>query len=80
VPRLLIPLGAASYSIYLLRNPAISSLNRIAALIHQRLQLPADILFLTFVALAVMIGIDYHLTWERPIPETSAPALAETAP
>ncbi len=66
IPNWLVFLGAASYSIYLLHNPAISALNRVAAFIHQRMPLPADLLFLAIVTLAVMAGIAYHLSWERP--------------
>ena len=67
VPRWLILVGAASYSIYLIHSPAISVLNRVAALIHQRLPLPADILFLLIVVLAAMIGIAYYMAWEKPV-------------
>ena len=59
-PSFLVFLGAASYSIYLIHNPAISVIARFTAPLAWWLALP-----LAFV-LAAACGCLYHLAYERP--------------
>jgi hypothetical protein len=63
----LVFLGAASYSVYLVHDPAISLLNRIASMAQGRHPLSAEIIFLAVVFLATFAGIVYHLMWEKPM-------------
>ncbi len=65
-PAFLVFLGSASYSIYLIHNPAVSILNRIAAKLHTLLHLPAELLFLFTAGGGITAGIVYYLLWERP--------------
>jgi exopolysaccharide production protein ExoZ len=64
IPRGLVTLGDASYSIYLIHNPMISVTSRILA----RLLIPemwVIAMTLSFVV-AVMAGLAYHFLFERP--------------
>lgn len=61
-------LGAASYSIYLVHNPALSVLDRIAGRASALIpSIPAELFFLVAVTAAVMLGVVYHLVWEKPV-------------
>ncbi len=61
-------LGAASYSIYLFHNPALSILNRFAAkAISIYPSLNSEFVFIILSALATFGGIAYYLLWEKPI-------------
>lgn len=61
-------LGSASYSIYLVHNPALSILNRIAGKITAACPwIPIDVLFLLTAAAATGVGIIYYFLWEKPI-------------
>ena len=66
IPSWLLLLGEASYSIYLVHSPAISLL---AGLNHRFLQgkLPAPIVSLTTMTIAVSAGIAVHLICEKPL-------------
>jgi len=66
-PSALIFLGAASYSVYLVHDPAISLLSRVAALVRQSYAVPNDVLFLVVVCGATLAGVLYHLIWEKPV-------------
>lgn len=61
-------LGAASYSIYLFHNPALSILNRFAAkAISIYPPLNSELIFILLSALATLGGIAYYFLWEKPI-------------
>lgn len=61
-------LGAASYSIYLFHNSALSILNRFAAkVISIYPALNSELIFILMSALATLGGIVYYLLWEKPI-------------
>lgn len=61
-------LGAASYSIYLFHNPALSILNRFAAkAVSIYPSINSELIFILLSALATMGGIAYYLLWEKPI-------------
>ena len=66
IPSWLLLLGEASYSIYLVHSPAISLF---AGLNHRFLQgkLPAPIVSLTTMTIAVSAGIAVHLICEKPL-------------
>jgi hypothetical protein len=66
-PSALVFLGAASYSVYLVHEPAIAVLNRVASALSPSATVPAEAWFLAVVALATLAGILYHLWWERPV-------------
>lgn len=69
-------LGAASYSIYLIHNPALSVLNRVAGRINAAYPgIPAEILFLFATATATTAGIAYYILWEKPILKLSKKTL-----
>lgn len=58
--RALLTLGAASYSIYLVHNPALSALVRVSRAVHN----PAAA-FALICAGALCAGLTYHFLWER---------------
>jgi len=64
VPRFLIFLGNASYSIYLVHEPVISLLSRMARRTLLR-DFPVAVVVLN-VSAAVAIGVVFHLGFERP--------------
>lgn len=65
--KILLFLGAASYSIYLFHNPALSILNRFAAkAISIYPSLNSELIFIILSALATIGGIVYYLVWEKP--------------
>ena len=61
--KILLFLGASSYSIYLVHNPALSIFNRI----FHSLNLPYYIDFVAVSVLSIIIGILYFLLYERPV-------------
>ena len=65
-PRFLILIGAASYSIYLIHDPAISILNRIArqGYSYGYWDNP-NIIFIFVAASSLIIGLAYYMTWEK---------------
>ncbi len=65
-PSWLLFLGASSYSIYLIHNPVISLLNRIAQKIYIYVKLPSEVFFLFIAMVSIGIGIGYYFLWERP--------------
>ena len=77
-PRALIFLGAASYSVYLVHDPAISLLSRVAAVLRESYAAPPVVLFLAIVCLATLAGVLYHLIWERPVFRVLSKAIAES--
>lgn len=61
-------LGAASYSIYLVHDPALSVLNRLARHLDSSFPgIPAELLFMSVVPAAVLAGVLYYLVWEKPV-------------
>lgn len=65
-PKPLIFIGAASYSIYLIHNPVISVLNRIAQKIYIQIPLIPEVFFIFTASFSLLIGILYYLIWEKP--------------
>ena len=66
--RSLLFLGAASYSIYLFHNPALSIFNRFAAkVISVYPSINSELIFILLSILATLGGIAYYLLWEKPI-------------
>lgn len=65
-PDVLIFLGAASYSVYLIHNPVISVANRIAQKIYQQNLFNPEVFFVFTATLGLMSGIIYYLVWEKP--------------
>ncbi len=65
MPRLLL-LGSASYSIYLVHNPFISLIVRLG----RRLDLSAWASLAVLILLPTLLGVAYHLSFERPLLRT----------
>jgi len=63
----LLLLGSASYSIYLIHNPLLSVLNRIVNKLDMVSFLDAKVIFLSIVIICVVAGIVLHLLIEKPI-------------
>jgi exopolysaccharide production protein ExoZ len=65
IPSFAVFLGGASYAIYLVHEPFVSLLirtvQRFAVLAHW------PIVLVTIIAIASLVGILYHLVWERPV-------------
>ncbi|MFK5894847.1 MAG: acyltransferase [Pseudomonadota bacterium] len=66
-PKFLIFIGAASYSIYLIHNPVISILNRIASKGLTYVEISPSIIFILVSAFSILSGIVYYLVWEKPM-------------
>jgi peptidoglycan/LPS O-acetylase OafA/YrhL len=66
-PRLLVFLGDASYSIYLVHFPALSVLAKLAKALHVDAYVPALALFCLLAAGATIVGCLFHLVVERPL-------------
>ena len=66
-PKFLISLGSASYSIYLIHNPVISILNRIAFKVHGTVAIIPEILFIIISGLCILAGLLYYVIFEKPI-------------
>lgn len=67
VSKTLIFLGDASYSIYLVHQPALSVLAKIIYPLDLRMRLPLIIPFLFMAAASVGLGVLVHLFIERPL-------------
>lgn len=67
MPRALVFLGDASYSIYLIHFIAISLAAKIAVRLDAMLSLPGLLWFLLVSAAALVAGIGFHLIVERPL-------------
>lgn len=67
VPRPLLALGAASYSIYLTHFPLLSLLAKLAVAGGLVGRVPAGVAFVVVVALAVVGGFLFHRLVERPL-------------
>ena len=65
LPAVVLFLGEASYSIYLVNLPAISLLSKLLS--HLPWQVPGVLLFVVTACLAVGIGIAFHLLVEKPL-------------
>lgn len=65
-PEMLFFMGTASYSIYLIHNPVISLLNRLARKIYVHVKLPPEVFFLFIAIISIGVGIGYYFLWERP--------------
>ncbi|WP_309498689.1 acyltransferase family protein [Sulfurovum sp.] len=65
--RLLLLLGAASYSIYLIHNPLISVLNRIVQKLNMQAWVYPEVTYLMIVTLSIFVGIVFHLLIEKPV-------------
>ncbi|MDH5369511.1 MAG: acyltransferase [Gammaproteobacteria bacterium] len=65
-PKPLIFLGAASYSIYLIHNPAISVLNRVSQKIYAQVPLIPEVFFIFTASFSLLVGVFYYLAWEKP--------------
>ena len=67
VPRILLMLGAASYSIYLTHFPLLSMFAKIAAKTGVIGRIPAELAFIVVVMLTVAAGYGFHRLVERPL-------------
>jgi len=65
-PKSFVFIGAASYSIYLIHDPAISILNRVAQKIYIQIPLAPEVFFIFTASLSLLVGIFYYLVWEKP--------------
>ena len=67
VPRWLVFLGDASYSIYLVHFPALSLLAKVVQKLRLDSWIPSPLLFCLLAASAVGVGCLFHLAVERPL-------------
>ena len=65
-PKVLSFMGTASYSIYLVHNPMISVLNRVAGRVTYYLPLQPEFFFMLISSLSLCSGCLYYLLWEKP--------------
>ena len=65
--KILLFLGAASYSIYLIHNPFLSVLNRLGAPLADEYQVSAEFIFIGAVITSVLAGALYYKLWEKPV-------------
>lgn len=65
--RILLFLGAASYSIYLIHNPFLSFLNRLGAPLANVYQVNVEFIFIGAVIISVLAGTIYYKLWEKPV-------------
>ena len=70
----LLLLGAASYALYLVHDPLISLVTRLAGPLPSVGWLPA---MLALAALSVAASLAYHLLWERPVLRLAARGAAK---
>ena len=66
-PRFLVFLGAASYSIYLVHNPAISIANRLVPMVFSPQLVSAEVIWLVVVAVSILASVAYFIIVERPL-------------
>lgn len=67
VPKPLVVLGAASYSIYLVHAPLLSILAKILGALHVARFLPAPLVFILYVGCALGGGVVFYYLIERPL-------------
>ena len=67
VPRLLLFLGDASYSIYLVHYPVLSALSKATTAARLHTVVPHGVLFVAFVGVATAAGALFHVAVERPL-------------
>ncbi len=67
IPSLLVFVGDASYSIYLVHQPALVFVTKIVASLHLNHQRFAILCYITFPLLALGAGACFHLGVERPL-------------
>jgi len=65
--KLLLLLGSASYSIYLVHNPLLSVLHRVVQKVNLALYIEPNIIFLILVITCLGVGIGLHLYIEKPL-------------
>lgn len=65
--KILLFLGGASYSIYLIHDPFLSVLNRLGALLANDYQVSAEFIFIGAVITSILAGALYYKLWEKPI-------------
>jgi peptidoglycan/LPS O-acetylase OafA/YrhL len=75
VPKLLVLLGAASYSIYLTHFPLLSMLAKVAVRTGMRDHWPPQLSFIVLVGVAVAAGVVFHLVVEKPLLRFGSQAL-----
>jgi len=63
-PEIFIYLGAASYSIYLIHDPCLSILNRVAAKFNY---MPSEIIFINLSLFCVIAGCLFYKFYEKPV-------------
>jgi len=66
-PNFLLLLGSASYSIYLIHNPIISILNRIAQKLLTIVKINQDVVFIIVAMFSLIFGLVYYFIWEKPL-------------
>ncbi|MDZ7817316.1 MAG: acyltransferase family protein [Aliarcobacter sp.] len=67
VPKLLILLGSASYSIYLIHVPMLSILHRVVQKLNLKEFLQNELVFISVSVIAIISGIILHMLIEKPI-------------
>jgi len=67
VPKLLILLGSASYSIYLIHLPILSVMHRIVQKLEFKDFLHSDLIFIIVCIIAIISGVVLHLLIEKPL-------------
>ncbi|OJH06712.1 MAG: hypothetical protein AOY29_05950 [Alcanivorax borkumensis] len=65
--KILLFLGAASYSIYLIHNPFLSFLNRVGAPLANVYQVNVELIFIGAVIASILAGAIYYKLWEKPV-------------
>jgi peptidoglycan/LPS O-acetylase OafA/YrhL len=81
VPELLMKLGDASYSIFLVHFPALSVLAKLAKLVHADAWLPGQVLYVLLFVAAVATGYGFFCAVERPLRHwLKEPAARRAAP
>lgn len=68
-PKILLLMGAASYSIYLVHLPVLSVFNRIAAYVVEKAPLANELLFSAVVLMSLIAGVVYYFICEKPMLE-----------
>ena len=64
-PMVLVFIGSASYSIYLIHYPLVSVLNRIASIVYPQFIPQHHLLFFLVIIICLVAGSIYHLLYER---------------
>jgi peptidoglycan/LPS O-acetylase OafA/YrhL len=66
IPRIALLLGGASYAIYLIHGVTLSATIQVATRVLGP-SLPVEALILLLIAISIVVGVAYHLTFERPL-------------